>query len=119
MRAGLVLSLVLISLVFSVGGVAVVGQADSERSGAQAQVTPPAGDPTHVPKLSTAPPKECKPPQRLQTSTIPLKNRSQTRVLNTHGFNYARPGELWPEAASTAKPAAAPPAAPPAAPAPN
>lgn len=116
MRAVLGWALVLGSLVFSVGGVAVVGLADgSGQPQAQAQapaVTPPAAQTPAMPKLSTAAPKECKPPQRLEARTVPLKP-SGVVVINTRGYNYVRPGEYQPS------PTSEPPPAPPAAPAPN
>jgi hypothetical protein len=117
MRAALVWALVLGSLVFSVGGVAVVGQADGTAQSqaqpqTQAPVTPPAAQTPQMPKLSTAAPKECKPPQRLEVRTLPRPNPSHVQVFNTRGYNYVRPGEVQPSPTDDPVPPAAPAPAP-------
>jgi hypothetical protein len=115
MRAGLVWALVLGSLVFSVGGVAVVGRADGPaepQAQAPTPVTPSDPQAPQLPRISTAAPKECKQPQRLEARTVPLKPTTDVVVKNTRGYNYLTPGDFRPSPTSEPPAAPAAPAVP-------
>lgn len=88
-------SLVAISLVFSTGGVAIVGRADSgaDAKPAAVQAAAPAT------KIST----QCSVPSRPRNSAATRRKRAaqidsgkNTIVLNTSGYNYATEGQ-WQE----------------------
>ena len=85
MRAFLISALVLGSLAFSVGGVAVVVRADDAD---QTLVKPPAAQ-------AAKPVQDCRPPQRLavKAQTVP-QDQDGVVVLNTKGYNYPRPGDV-------------------------
>jgi len=106
-------SLLVLALVFSTGGVAIVGQ---------------AGSPAEQSEETQASPSQCEAPPRFRP-TAPARPRvlkdaagNKSIVLNTSGYNYVLEGEWRPE--PTAKPTGVPDgvlpnahdAAPPAAP---
>jgi hypothetical protein len=120
MRLLPIAALVLASLIFSVGGVAIVGRADSsaESSG---QSPAPAKAATAA---QPAQPQQCATPKpfdgRIQARHVAVANDSIP--LNTRGYNYAYPGEIQMDPTGRTNPgdAQAPkaqPATPPAAPA--
>ena len=88
-------SLVVVSLVFSTGGVAIMGRADS---GADAK--PAANQTGSTPaKIST----QCSVPSKPRNSAATRRKRTaqidsgkNTIVLNTSGYNYATEGQ-WQE----------------------
>ncbi|HTO51977.1 MAG TPA: hypothetical protein VMR50_01215 [Myxococcota bacterium] len=89
--AGLILG----SLVFSVGGVAIVGHAGD--------ANPPAAAAASAPEQSSQLPadakakQECTPPQRHEVRAhVPKDDPSHTVVLNTRGYNYPMPNEVRP-----------------------
>jgi hypothetical protein len=90
-----VAALVLASLVFSVGGVAFVGRADSETK--TDGKTPSASNATPGPLFDAKPiEKGCEQPQRRDVR-IPANRfavAGDTIQLNTRGYNYAGPGEI-------------------------
>ena len=98
-------SLLVLGLVFSTGGVAIVGQADSsaDRTDATQQSVLPV-DQSAVPE---ALPSECQAPAGFRP--LPAKQQvlqdapgNKSIVLNTSGYNYVLEGEWRPE--PTAKP---------------
>ena len=109
MRLFAIAALVLVSLAFTVGSVAIVGRADSEDKTPSA----PAASP-----LFEAKPVEngCAQPQRHDVR-IPASRfavAGDTVQLNTRGYNYAAPGEVQMDPMGRSKPADLPPAAKPA-----
>ena len=103
-------SLLVLALVFSTGGVAIVGQAGSPADGkadAQRSTTPAEqGQPTQ------ALPSECEAPPGFHP-TAPAQPRvlkdapgNKSIVLNTSGYNYVLEGEWRPE--PNAKPTGVP-----------
>ena len=89
MRALALTALVLGSLVFSVGGVAVTGRADDQGQ----TMAPAASDPR--PKTVK---EECTPPKRFEVrANVSKVDSSDTVVLNTRGYNYPSPGEIRPQ----------------------
>jgi hypothetical protein len=92
--------LILASLVFSVGGVAIVGHAgDANQSLAPAASAPEKDTTTLAP--ATRAKQECTPPQRHEVrAQVPKDDPSHTVVLNTRGYNYEMPNELRPLAPS-------------------
>lgn len=96
-------SLVVLSLVFSTGGVAVVGHADSSA------VSKPA-DPKQLPPAKPLP-DQCGPTVRSgrvlgARPRVKRESRPETVVLNSRGYNYANQGEMHPAPAAPATPAA-------------
>ena len=93
MRLLPVTALVLLSLTFSVGGVAIKGRADS----ANQSQTPVASTPAPDPLFDAKPvEKGCKQPER-HVVRIPAGRfavAGDTIQLNTRGYNYAAPGEI-------------------------
>jgi hypothetical protein len=92
-------SLLVLGLVFSTGGVAIVGQAGSTaEKAAQPGVTP--ADQTPAPQTL---PSACELPGGLRAAPNArqqaLKNNAGNKsiVLNTSGYNYAREGEFRPD----------------------
>jgi hypothetical protein len=93
-------TLVLGSLVFSVGGVAITGRAD----GANQSIAPTANASDPAPLEAKPAPqaqKDCHPPERHEVrAQVPKDDPSKTVVLNTRGYNYPMPNELRPLAPS-------------------
>jgi hypothetical protein len=119
MRLLPVAALVLASLVFSVGGVAIVGRADSP---AQSPAQPAAQADASAAK--PADPGQCAVPKPFDghMRAVRVTPPKGTVTLNTRGYNYAFPGDLQMDPSGRTKPgdppaATAEPAAPPAAPA--
>jgi hypothetical protein len=120
MRLLPIAALVLVSLTFTVGGVAIVGRADSadqsKTAPTPASATPSAGQPLQT---------QCAQPERHDVR-IPANRYavpSDTITLNTRGYNYAGPGEIQMDPTGRTEPGqvlppAPQPAVPPAAPAP-
>ncbi len=78
------LSLVALTLVFTTGGVAIVGHADSGADGAAAQSQCPA--PVVIKRSATAKPQ------------VPRANPdNRSIVLNTSGYNYPLEGQWHPD----------------------
>lgn len=83
-------ALVLASLAFTVGGVAIVGRADSE--GQTTSSAAPAAPASAKPAAA-----QCTPPLRQAVLLSPkprLSTASKVTTLNTRGYNYAAPGEI-------------------------
>ena len=99
MRALPVAAAVLLSLAFSVGGVAIVGRADSPAANPSPAVKSAQGDPAWV---DSAPqlPKQCGAPRHNRPYHGPMELRPNTAAkndavpLNTRGYNYVLPGEV-------------------------
>ena len=96
-------SLVVLSLVFSTGGVAVVGRADPSA------VSRPA-DPKQLPPAKPLP-DQCSTAPRNQRvlgarPRVKREKRPETVVLNSRGYNYANQGEVHPAPAEPMTPAA-------------
>jgi hypothetical protein len=113
MRLLPIAALVLTSLIFTVGGVAIIGRADSASQTSNAS-TPAA-------PLFEAKPVEtgCAQPQHHDVR-IPANRfaiAGDTIQLNTRGYNYAAPGEIQIDPTGRTKPSEALPPAAPAAPA--
>lgn len=96
-------ALVLVALVFTTGGVAVVGRADTQQSAAPTQsVMPPAK------KL----PSQCSVPGPMKATPSPKLYRNSKKAgfpagaipLNTRGYNYGAPELPAPPPAAPAKP---------------
>lgn len=100
MRTFLVYALLAASLVFSVGGVAIVGRADSAQQSHAAASEPNGGQcalPVHA-------------DSRIPAALIPVD--TDTVSLNTRGYNYADPGDVQMDPTRLAQPDDAVPAAP-------
>jgi len=102
-------SLVVLALVFSTGGVAIVGRADTSN------VSKPA-DPKQLPPAKPLP-DQCGPSDRTHRvlgarPRVKRENKPSTVVLNSKGYNYANQGEVHPAPAAPATPAAPAPADP-------
>jgi hypothetical protein len=83
------LALVLASLAFTVGGVAIVGRADSTDASPKAPPVPAA--------LGAVPAQtQCATPVHhdVRIPASRLKGATEVIVLNTRGYNYAAPGDL-------------------------
>jgi len=108
MRLLPVAALVFASLIFSVGGVAVVGRADSSaQSSAQAPAQPAEQHECKVPK-----PFEGHAAQ-MHSQAARVAAASGVIPLNTRGYNYAYPGDVQMDPTGRTKPGdATPPAAP-------
>jgi hypothetical protein len=90
MRALAISTLVLGSLLFSVGGVTAVRADDSNQS-----MSVPAAPSQALPTKTK---EECTPPKRFEVRAAVSKvDDKDTVVLNTRGYNYPRPGEIRPE----------------------
>jgi hypothetical protein len=92
MRLLPVTALVLLSLIFSVGGVAINGRADSANQSQTPVASVPAPDPLFDAKPIE---KGCKQPEH-HVVLIPASRfvAGDTVQLNTRGYNYAAPGEV-------------------------
>jgi hypothetical protein len=120
-------ALVVVSLAFTVGGVAIVGRADSKGASSSASEQSVAPDQSVAPTQSVAPPGPYVSPvaKALPGQCAPLKTTRQPKLygdarkmalpkgaipLNTHGYNYGAQemGQLPPDV----RPEGAPPAAP-------
>ena len=111
MRLSAIAALVLVSLAFTVGGVAIVGRADSEDK------TPSASPPAASPLFEAKPVENgCAQPQRHDVR-IPASRfavAGDSVPLNTRGYNYAAPGEIQMDPMGRSEPADLPAAAKPA-----
>jgi hypothetical protein len=99
MRALPVAAAVLLSLVFTVGGVAIVGRADSPAAGASPAVKSAQADPAWSDPSPTMP-KQCGAPRYNRPYHGPIEllpntaAKNDTIPLNTRGYNYVLPGEV-------------------------
>jgi hypothetical protein len=101
-------SLLVLGLVFSTGGVAIVGQADPSADQTDAKPSVLPADQSVAPQ---APPNECQAPAGFRPAPVKqqvLKDApgNKSIVLNTSGYNYVLEGEWRPE--PTAKPRGVP-----------
>ena len=86
-------SLVVLSLVFSTGGVAIVGRADSSATSTPAALpVKPAATQCAVPNSV---PRNAEATRRRRTATIDQTGKN-TVVLNTSGYNYPTDGQWKP-----------------------
>jgi hypothetical protein len=94
MRLIPIFGLLLVSLTFTVGGVAIVGRADaagdanqSRESSAPEAMTPAPANPAQL---------QCEAPKPFVAAPIPKRAvfASDTVTLNTRGYNYADPGMI-------------------------